>query len=73
MTTARSSRMLAARVQGVVDLVETILADIATENADLHETAPAMVEFISELQMRIVRIMNERLGAFIRHKHQPDD
>jgi len=36
-------------------------------------TAPAMVEFFSEIQMRLTRMSHERLAAFLMRKGHPDD
>jgi hypothetical protein len=63
----------AERVQRVVDLIEAILTEIATEHDEPLTAAPAISEFISDVLNKVGRIGHERLGAFLRHKHQPDD
>jgi len=61
------------RVQKVLTLVEGILDEIAREYASPLTMAPAMVEFMGALQMRLVKIGNARLGALLRRKGRSDD
>ena len=61
------------RVQKVVDMVETILVEIANEHDSPQTMAPAMVVFFVELSQRLMRMSHERLQAFLQRKVQPDD
>jgi hypothetical protein len=63
----------AERVQRVVDLVEAILTEIASEHAEPYTAAPAIAEFFTDLMHKITHVNHERLGAFLRQKHQLGD
>lgn len=61
------------RVQRVVDLIETILTEIAEESSAPYTTASAMSEFFMDITHRITQISTARFEALIRHAQQPDD
>jgi hypothetical protein len=63
----------AERVQRVVNFVETILTEIASEHAEPHTAAPAIAEFFTDVMRKITHMNHECLGAFLRQKHQPGD
>jgi hypothetical protein len=61
------------RVQKVMAVVETCLREIASEHTGPFTMAPAMVEFITDLQRAILRVSHERLLAFMGRKDKPVD
>jgi len=61
------------RYARITTLVEEILVEIADEHVNPLMTAPAMVEFFSEIQMRLTRMSHERLADFLMRKGHPDD
>jgi hypothetical protein len=61
------------RVQKVVVVVEACLRDIANEHAGPFTMAPAMIEFLADLQRALLRVGHERLLAFMGRKDKPDD
>lgn len=63
----------AERVRRVVDLVETILTEIATEHDEPHTAPPAIAEFFTDVMHKIAHVQHERLGAFLRQKHEQGD
>ena len=61
------------RLQQVVDLVEKLLADIASEQASPFAASPVVTKFCMDLQMRLLRINTERLTALMRRISNPGD
>lgn len=63
----------AERVQRVVNFVEAILTEIAAEHDVPQTAAPALAEFFTDVMHKITHMNHERLGAFLRQKHQQGD
>ena len=63
----------AERVRRVVDLIEAILTEIATEHDEPRTAAPAIAEFFSDVLHKVAHVQHERLGAFLRQKHEQGD